>query len=187
MQEKIYLRPLSTSDINEKYLFWVNDPAVTEYLEIGSQRLTSNDLIKYVEESPEKGRHNYAIVTKTSRQHIGNGSLYSIDPTNKNFEIGWFIGEKNFWGGQYSSMIIFYLLKIGFVEMGLEKCIGGVEKENIKARMSNKFSGFKETKSHFLMKNNKKTSFIKLELTKKDWFIRAKVLHSQYPELFDEN
>jgi RimJ/RimL family protein N-acetyltransferase len=186
MQEKIYLRPLFLSDINEKYLFWVNDPSVTEYLEIGSQRLTSNDLIRYVEESPKKGRYNYAIVTQNSRQHIGNGSLYSIEPKNKNFEIGWFIGEKNFWGGQYSSMIIFYLLKIGFVEMGLEKCIGGVEKENIKARMTNKFSGFKETKSHFLMKNNKKTSFIDLEITKKDWITRAKILNSQYPELFDE-
>ena len=186
MQEKIYLRPLSLRDINEKYLFWVNDPAVTEYLEIGSQKLTINDLIKYVEESPKKGRHNYAIVTQNSLQHIGNGSLYSIEPRNKTFEIGWFIGEKNFWGGQYSSMIIFYLLKVGFIKMGLEKCIGGVEKENIKARMTNKFSGFKETKSHFLIKNNKKTPFINLELTKKDWLIRTKTLHLEYPELFDE-
>ena len=83
-------------------------------------------------------------------------------------------------------MIIFYLLKIGFVEMGLEKCIGGIEKQNIKARMTNKFAGFKETKSHDIKQGNKKTPFINREIAKKDWFARAKILHSQYPELFDE-
>ena len=50
MQEKIYLRPLCLSDINKKYLFWVNDPLVTEYLEIGKQRLAHSDLVRYVEQ-----------------------------------------------------------------------------------------------------------------------------------------
>ena len=39
MQDKINLRPLRLSDINKKYLLWVNDPSVTEYLRIGKQRL----------------------------------------------------------------------------------------------------------------------------------------------------
>ncbi len=186
MQEKIYLRPLCLSDVNEKYLFWLNNNSVTEHLEIANQHFVYEDLRSYVEESPKKGRFNYAVITKKSQQHIGNGSIYSIEPNNKNFEIGWFIGEKNFWGGHYSSMIIFYLLQIGFIEMGLEKCIGGIEKENVKARMTNKFAGFKETNSHFIQKSNKKTSFIDLQITKKDWITRAKILNSQYPELFDE-
>ena len=129
MQEKIYLRPLSLKDITEKYLFWINSPSITEYLEIKGHRLEYDDLVKYVIDSPKNGRNNYAIITKNSEIHIGNGSIYAIEPDNGNFEIGWFIGEKNFWGGHYSSMIIFYLLKIGFIEMGLKKCIGGVEKK----------------------------------------------------------
>ena len=82
MQEKIYLRPLCLSDVNEKYLSWVNDPSVTEHLNIGTNRLNQSDLVKYVKESPKLGRHNYAIITKI-QQHIGNSSIYSIDKAKK--------------------------------------------------------------------------------------------------------
>lgn len=75
MQEKIYLRSLCLSDVNKKYLFWVNDPSITEFLRIGKQRLVRNDLVRYIEDSPKKGRHNYAIITKNSQQHIGNCSI----------------------------------------------------------------------------------------------------------------
>tara|TARA_B100000989_G_C19516488_1_gene461931 strand:+ start:1224 stop:1787 length:564 start_codon:yes stop_codon:yes gene_type:complete len=186
MQEKIYLRPLNLNDINEKYLFWVNNPIVTEYLEIGEKHLEYEDLVEYVESSPKKGRYNFAVMTKDTDLHIGNSSIYSIEPNKKKFEIGWFVGEKKFWGGHYSSMIIFYLLKIGFIEMRLEKCIGGVDKRHVKARMTNKFSGFRETDTRIVEKNKKKTTFINLEITKKEWVKRAKTLHSQYPELYNE-
>ena len=99
MQEKIYLRPLCLNDINERYLSWVNDPSVTEYLKIGKERLNHNDLVKYVEDSPNKGRHNYAIITKNSKKHIGNSSIYSIELDKNKFEIGYLIGEKIFGEG----------------------------------------------------------------------------------------
>ena len=158
MQEPIYLRPLKLNDINDKYLFWVNNPSVTEFLEIGEQSLGYNDLVKYVNDSPKNGRYNYAVIAKNSQCHIGNCSIYSIEPNQKKFEIGWFIGEKNYWGGHYSSMIIFSLFKIGFLEMELDKCIGWVNKKHIKARMTNKFVGFNEKgeELRFIQKEKKK-------------------------------
>ena len=177
MQEKIYLRPLCLSDVNNKYLFWVNDPSVTEHLEIGKQRLKHDDLVRYIEDSPKKGRFNYAIITLNSQKHIGNCSIYSIDEDKKNFGIGYFIGEKNFWGGHYSSMVIFNLLKIGFNKMGLKKCIGGVHESHIKARMTNKFSGFKEIK--------KNKNLIKVEISKKVWLNNAMNLSLKFPKLYE--
>ena len=112
MQEKIYLRPLRLSDVNKKYLSWVNDPSITKNLVIGTHLLTHKDLVKYVVESPKRGRYNYAIITKNSKKHIGNCSIYAIERDKNKFEIGYLIGEKNFWGGHYSSMVIFNLLKI---------------------------------------------------------------------------
>ena len=187
MQERIYLRPLSLNDVNEKYLSWVNDPSVTEYLEIGKERLSHNDLVRYVEDSTKKGRHNYAIITKKSQQYIGNSSIYSIEVDKSKFEIGYFIGEKNFWGGHYSSMLIFNLLKIGFIKMGLAKCTGYINESHIKARMTNKFSGYKEIKkiNRYDKKINKDISVIELEITKKDWLKNAEILCSQYPELYE--
>jgi ribosomal-protein-alanine N-acetyltransferase len=187
MQEKIYLRPLCLGDINEKYLTWVNDSSVTEYLKIGKERLNHSDLVRYVEDSPNKGRYNYAIITKNSEKHIGNSSIYSIDLDKSKFEIGYLIGEKNFWGGHYSSMVIFNLLKIGFVKMGLDKCIGYVEETHIKARMTNKFSGYKEVKKieHYNEKVKKNVTLVAIEISKKDWLINSEVLCSKYPELYN--
>ena len=187
MQEKIYLRPLCLSDINKKYLFWVNDPLVTENLEIGKQRLTHSDLVRYVEDSPKKGRHNYAIITKNSQQHIGNSSIYSIELDKSKFQIGLLIGEKKFWGEFYYSLVNFKLLKIAFIEMGLEKCIAYVNETNIKARMTNKFLGYKEIKkiNQYNKKRNKNITIIKLEFTKKDWLKNKEVLCSRYPEFYE--
>lgn len=187
MKNKIYLRPLRLSDVNKNYLSWVNDPEVTEYLEIGKERLFRKDLIKYINESPEKGRKNFAIITKDTNEHIGNCSIYSIELKEKKFEIGYFIGEKKFWGGHYSSIVIFCLLKIGFIEMGLDKCVGYINEKHVKARMTNKFSGYKEIKkiSRYDKKINKKINIIELEVTKKDWLQNAKILSSNYPKLYE--
>ena len=186
MQEKIYLRPLCLNDISKKYLSWVNDPIVTEFLLLNKKRLKRSDLIKFVKDSPKEGRHNYAIITKSSQQHIGNCSIYSIEESKSKFEIGYFIGEKKFWGGHYSSMAIFNLLKIGFIKMGLEKCVGYVDETNVKARMTNKFSGYKEKKkiNKFNEKLKKKIVAIELEIVKKDWLKNTKKISSLYPELY---
>jgi len=187
MQEKIYLRPFSLSDISEKYLSWVNDPIVTQYLGWAKQPLEYDDLVRFVEDSPKNGRHNYAIITKYSKNHIGNSSILGIKPEDKTFEMGWLIGEKKFWGGHYSSMVIFNLLKIGFIEMELERCIGGVDQRNIKARLTNKFAGFKEKekKIQYSEKEKKNTTIINVEITKKKWLKNADLLCSQYPKLYN--
>ena len=186
MQEKIYLRPLCLSDINKKYLTWVNDPSVTEYLEIGKKRLEHNDLVKYIGDAPKNGRYNYAIITKNSKLHIGNGSIYSVVPEKSKFEIGYFIGEKNFWGGLYSSLVIFNLLKIGFIKMGLKKCIGYINETHIKARMTNKFSGYKEIKkiNKVDKKTKKRINVFELEITKKNWLKNIEKLHKLHPGFF---
>ena len=165
------------SDVNKKYLFWVNDPSITEYLEIGSQPLKHNDLVRYIKDSPKKGRFNYAIITSNSQKHIGNCSIFPFDEDKKNFTIGYFIGEKTFWGGHYSSMVIFNLLKIGFNKMGFKKCIGGVYKSHIKASMTNKFSGFKEIK--------KSKNLIRIEISKKRWLDNAMKLSLKFPKLYE--
>ena len=84
-------------------------------------------------------------------------------------------------------MVIFNLLKIGFIKMGLEKCIGYVPEAHIKARMTNKFSGYKEIKkiNQYNEKINKDIAVIELEIAKKDWLRNTEVLCSRYPELYE--
>jgi len=186
MNERIMLVPLTEQFINQKYLSWVNDPEVTEFLEIGGVVYELDDLFRYIQISTTSGRLNYAIITEESNFHIGNASLYSIDKKNKKFEIGWFIGEKKYWGGHYAPMVIFNLHKMGFMELGLEFCTGAVHEKHIKARITNRFVGYSEIEKYaaFSKKKNKNIPSIKLHISKDEWLARANVLEQKYPEYY---
>ena len=69
--------------------------------------------------------------------------------------------------------------------MKLETCTGVVHEKHTKARMTNKFVGFKEIEKCNIQTGNKKISTIKLEITKNHWLMRAKLLHSDFPELYN--
>ena len=185
-QHKIFLETLSLKHISSNYLNWVNNPVLTEFLEIGGVKLTKNDLKNYILNSPSDGRKNYAIMTSKSKIHIGNGSIYDIKALDNSYEIGWFIGDQNFSGGLYAPMAIFELHKIAFLELGLEKCYGTVIKKNVKARMSNKFIGYRETDNvkSFQSKTNKYFDSVKVELHKSDWLLRGEVLAKKHPDFF---
>lgn len=188
-QQKIYLETLSLEHISSNYLDWVNDPVLTKYLNIGKRKLTKNDLINYVNHSPNNGRINYAIMTSETKNHIGNCSIYDINEKDKSYEIGWLIGDEHFSGGLYAPMAMFEVHKIALLDMNLEKCRGKVEKENIKARLNNKFIGYKEiSNENFYNKyQNKYFDIINVELHKNDWLLRADILSKKHPGLFQIN
>jgi len=185
-QQKILLESLSLEHISSNYLDWVNNPVLTKYLEIGAVKLTKNDLENYILNSSQDGRRNYAIITTESKNHIGNGSIFDINTQDNSYRNGWFIGDENFSGGLYASMAIFEFHKIAFLELGLEICRGSVNKENVKARMNNKYVGMKEidTVKHYSQKANKYIDAINCELHKDDWLIRGEILSKKHPDYF---
>jgi len=71
--------------------------------------------------------------------------------------------------------------------MNLQKCIGYIDVNHIKARMTNIFSGYKEVGKLIKKKNNQSISLIKIEITKRDWLLNAKKLKIKYPELYEIN
>ena len=187
-QQNIFLETLSLGHISSNYIDWVNDPVLTKYLEIGDVKLTKNDLKNYIINSPKDGgRRNYAIMTTESKNHIGNCSIYEINTQDNSYEIGWIIGDENFSGGLYAPMVIFELHKIAFLELGLERWRGRVVKENVKARITNKFIGYKETetvKYRGRKNTNKYLDIVEVELSKDDWLIRGEALSKKYPNFF---
>ena len=185
-QPKIFLEILSLGHISSNYLDWVNDPVLTKHLEIGGVKLTKSDLKNYILNSPKNGRRNYAIMTTESKNHIGNGSIYNINTQDNSFVMGYLLGDENFSSGLCHSMVMFELLKIAFLEFGLEKCCGVVSKENVEMRLNNNHFGYKEIGpvKHYSDKTNKYFDGIKLEFHKDDWLIRAEILSKKHPDFF---
>jgi ribosomal-protein-alanine N-acetyltransferase len=120
--ERLYLREVRPSDVNAAYYRWMNDPAVTRYLE---SRFSPNPLEKLEDYVRGKlgDRDNVflAIVLKDGDRHIGNIKLGPIDWIHRIGDIGLLIGERECWGKGYATEAIRVLVAHAFGTLNLHK------------------------------------------------------------------
>ena len=127
IERKIYLRPLTRKDINQKYLSWLNDPDVTRYIESGIFPTTKKALKDFYERvNKSKTDVIFAIATKKDNIHIGNIKLGNINWIHRYADLGIMIGEKKYWGKGYGQEACRLLLKYAFEVLNLNKVILGV-------------------------------------------------------------
>lgn len=183
---KIILEPLTEAFVGVDYINWLSDPEVTYFLEVGSRVYTELDLKNYIVESKEIGRQNYALIVANSGLHIGNGSIYGKTIAGNNFKIGWFIGNKHYWGGKYASSAVYELLKIGFDDIKMDFCPGFVHQDNLKARLLNKYLGFQELGKNKVcsIKRARNEVLVEIKITRQGWEKRARELAKLFPEVF---
>jgi RimJ/RimL family protein N-acetyltransferase len=120
--ERIYLRGVQLSDVNETYHRWMNDPEVTHYLESRFFPLSLEQLRDYV--SSKQGDSNnifLAIIVRESDRHIGNIKLGPIDWIHRTGDIGLMIGEKDCWGKGYATQAISLVMNYAFITLNLHK------------------------------------------------------------------
>jgi len=95
----VSLRPLELSDLNDRYLQWLNDPEVTRYLETGVFPTTRQDLERfYAAVMSSSNNVMLAIIERRSGTHVGNLKLGPINWIDRRTLFGILIGEKDFWG-----------------------------------------------------------------------------------------
>jgi [ribosomal protein S5]-alanine N-acetyltransferase len=140
----VLLRPLERSDLNPRYLGWLNDPEVTRYTEIGTFPSTSEDLENYFRAIT--GSRNdviLAIVDKRSGQHVGNVKLGPIHWTHRSATLGILIGEKEFWGKGVGLEATRLMVEYGFGRLNLNRIDLGVFAEHEAAVHCYEKAGFK--------------------------------------------
>ncbi len=124
--ERIYLREVRPSDVNEHYYRWMNDPEVTRFLE---SRFAPNSVEKLREYVVGKlgDRDNIflAIILKEKDRHIGNIKLGPIQWIHRQADIGLLIGEKECWGKGYASEAIRLISDYAFYVLNLHKVTAG--------------------------------------------------------------
>jgi [ribosomal protein S5]-alanine N-acetyltransferase len=97
--ETIALRPLTIEDVNGPYAAWLNDPEVTAYNAHGRFPQTQASLLAYVNQAAVSDRMLVlAVIDKETMRHIGNISLQGISWIDRQAEIAFLLGEKDFHG-----------------------------------------------------------------------------------------
>jgi RimJ/RimL family protein N-acetyltransferase len=128
--DRIYLRVLQYSDINERYLSWFRDSKVTEFLEVNN--LTCEDVEKYIEYGKNTGTYfMYAICLAENELHVGNLKIGPIDKKHLISDLVVVIGDRDYWGQGLAREAIKQGNKIAFEVYGIRKLTGGMYSDNI--------------------------------------------------------
>ncbi len=149
MGKGVYLRQITLQDCTNRYVEWLNDTEVNQYLET---RWSVQDLqaIKEFVSSQRKNNHSilFAIMYNDSYnsvvgKHIGNIKIGSINRHHNHADISYFIGEKNFWNKGIATEVIGLVRDFGFKELGLHRIEAGVYSTAVGSWKALEKNGFK--------------------------------------------
>ena len=130
--ERIYLREVRITDVNENYYKWLNDSAVNQYLETRYVPQSLENIKNYVEKMDGNPDEIFlAICFKENDQHIGNIKLGPINWIHRFADISLLVGEKSYWGKGIATEAIKILVKFGFDVLNLHKLKAGCYSNNI--------------------------------------------------------
>ncbi|MFN8577351.1 MAG: GNAT family protein [Candidatus Sericytochromatia bacterium] len=127
----IYLRVLIESDVSGNYKNWLNNPDVNKYNSHGRFPKTEFDLLDFIRSNKNNNKNIIlAIIEKTNNKHIGNISLQNINWVDRNVEIAFLLGEKDFWGKGIMFEAGTLLIKHAFNTLNLHRVYCGTSSEN---------------------------------------------------------
>ena len=94
--DRIYLRNVELSDVNQVYVDWLNDPKVNQYLETRYDVQTIESVHKFVEKMVvKKDELFFAICLIEKDKHIGNIKLGPVNWLHLYADVSFFIGDKS--------------------------------------------------------------------------------------------
>jgi methionyl-tRNA formyltransferase/RimJ/RimL family protein N-acetyltransferase len=129
--ESIGIRKLLRTDVSERYVGWLNDPRINEYLECRHTKHTLKSVLNYVDSLNQSSELLYGIFDVKNGLHIGNVKVGPVNKIHKQASIGLLIGERNYWGKGLGTKVITYISKYATRELGLETLTAGCYECNL--------------------------------------------------------
>jgi len=128
--KSFYLRTLSGKDITKKYLSWLRDPLVNQYLDVRFSVPNRKQALENLRHYDNKNKYFYGIFDKKNSKFIGITTL-RINEIKKEAMHGYLIGDKNYWGTTAGIESFALILDFGFDNLNLNKVAGGTYSNNI--------------------------------------------------------
>ena len=128
---RISLRALTGSDVTQRYLGWLNDPAVNRFLETRHQQQSVNAIEAFVEaKNASADEWLFGIFVDQPDPHIGNVKLGPVRARHRLGEVSLFAGDRLVWGKGYATEAIALVTAYGFEQLGLNKLTASMYAEN---------------------------------------------------------
>ena len=122
--KNVYFRYPTKADAVGKWHHWLNSPDVTRFLASQNWPISPEDQLNYLKNTRKsKQRLLLSIIDRASSNHIGVGSLGSIDYINRRAEVSLIIGEAEYRDGIRALECLSMLTEIGLVKLNLNKLV----------------------------------------------------------------
>lgn len=125
------LRPFREEHISDRYIGWLNDPEVNQFLEVrfvAQTRETTREFVRSFYAGTEK--YMWGIYPAGHDEPIGTTTLYAIDRRHGCVELGLLIGEKDYRGKHTATSVIKLVAGFAFGPLGLRRMTGGTYAPN---------------------------------------------------------
>ena len=158
---RLTLREVDIKDVSEDLLRWLNDPQITQYLEIRHVPQTRERVYDYVRSRlmmPENP--HFGVYDKGGERLIGTTTVNMYNEMHKTADISFVIGHSEAGGRGYATEAVHAVCAYLFHVTGLEKVTGGLYKENIGSRRvfeKNAFTLEGERRSQYVSMDGNRT------------------------------
>ena len=128
------LKILNEKDVSIKYVDWLNDVEINQFLETRFVKQTLETCTDFVKSCySNETDYLFGIFAEQNGvlTHIGNIKLGLINWTHLIGDISYFIGDKNYWGKGAATEVVSSVVDFGFNQLGLKKICAGVYEENL--------------------------------------------------------
>lgn len=152
--ERIYLRRLTEDDATDNYVRWMNDPEINQYLESRFYTHTIESTKAFIRSVTNDNNYQFGIFAKESNKHIGNIKVGGINHYHRYADIGFLIGEKDYWGKGIATEAIALATDFAFNTLKLHKLWGGLYSPNIGSLRAFQKNGYEQEgvkKSQYLL------------------------------------
>jgi [ribosomal protein S5]-alanine N-acetyltransferase len=135
--KRLTLRTLTPDDAHERYVAWMNDPEINQFLESRWQTHTLESIRAFLAAMSASTRDfqfgiflNTAETQAFQHSHIGNIKIGNIDQMHRRADVGLLLGEKSAWGKGYATEAITLATRCAFEELRLRKLSAGMYAPN---------------------------------------------------------
>ena len=142
--EGVLIKILSESDVSEKYLSWMKDENVIQYLECRWRAYSLHELRDFVCAMNSSTRDFLFGIFVGEYGHIGNIKIGCINHLHRFGDVGLLIGDSAARGKGYGTIAIRQATKYAFEELNLNKLIAGIYEPNIPSVRAFEKAGYRK-------------------------------------------
>ena len=127
--DDIFLKVLTSNDVDENYVYWLNDYSITKFTEQKYFKHTFDSIKEFVTQKYES-ENDLLFGIFVKGKHIGNIKLGPINFYHLSAEVSFLIGEKKLWGKGIASVCTSTIVQYAVAQLGLKKITAGYYENN---------------------------------------------------------